>query len=74
MVLYCGAVISDESGIKDVSQMSAPIQYGKSRQVVDCPCLDCRHDFFAECIMDKCRCCELEDTYFLLTGDEVRDS
>ena len=43
-------------------------------QVLDCPCLDCKHEFFEECIHCYCPCCALEDGYFVLTGDELRDT
>lgn len=46
----------------------------RSHHVIDCPCLECRHEFLVECVINRCQCCDLEDIYFMLTGDEVRES
>ncbi|MGI0013865.1 MAG: hypothetical protein ACREBU_10555 [Nitrososphaera sp.] len=56
-----------------MSQLLQPGSRDETTQVVECPCLDCKHEFLKECVKLKCQCCALEDCYFMLTGDEVRD-
>ncbi|HKX81841.1 MAG TPA: hypothetical protein VJL54_06260 [Nitrososphaera sp.] len=56
-----------------MSQVTLSSSTDDSKQVLDCPCLECKHEFLADCITNSCNCCDLEDAYFLLTGDEVRD-
>lgn len=48
---------------------------GASSQMQDnvpCPCNECGHETMALCIKNDCKCCALEDGFFLLTGSDVR--
>lgn len=60
-------------GKLDVSQLSNTSRFIGDSQTLECPCLACKHEFLKQCIGQDCQCCALEDGYFLLTGDEVRD-
>jgi hypothetical protein len=54
--------------------MTDPDWDNGTTQVVDCPCLDCKHEFFVQCIKLECECCAFEDRHFLMTGEELRDT
>jgi hypothetical protein len=40
---------------------------------VRCNCQDCRSHTLADCINNRCDCCDLEDAFAVISGQEAPD-
>jgi hypothetical protein len=45
----------------------------KPYQDLECPCTYCGHDKLQDCVREDCQCCNLEDTFYMLTGVYIEE-